>query len=241
MEDFVNDTQQDTQYNEASQEATEQKDMPSEQEQQKKGPTLEENIARMRERYEQLQRENETMRNHIEQQQKQQQSKKEEEWDISDDDLIEGKHLRKIAQKSKSEMEQIKKEIEAQRILLAEARLKTTMPDYDDVVNDKNVKILIERYPRYAEIIKNINHDTYEQGSTAYNLIKDLGISRAKEFEGDHAKAQENLGKPRPVSTIAQQGSSPLSKANAFAGGLTEDLKKQLWQETLRDMKRSRD
>ena len=41
-----------------------------------------------------------------------------------------------------------------------------------------------------------------------------------------------NINKPRPASSIgAQTGTQPLQRANAFANGLTDELKEQLLRE----------
>jgi hypothetical protein len=48
----------------------------------------------------------------------------------------------------------------------------------------------------------------------------------------DRAAAQKNASKPKPLASVSpQQGDSPLSRANAFANGLTPELQKQLRQE----------
>jgi hypothetical protein len=55
----------------------------------------------------------------------------------------------------------------------------------------------------------------------------------------DKLRAQKNAAKPKPLASVnPQQGDSPLSKANAFANGLTDDLKKQLRKE-MEDARRS--
>ncbi len=45
-------------------------------------------------------------------------------------------------------------------------------------------------------------------------------------------RIQKNASKPKPLASVnPQQGDSPLSRANAFANGLTEELKDQLRKE----------
>ena len=57
--------------------------------------------------------------------------------------------------------------------------------------------------------------------------------------EAIRSKARENHAKPRPISSIgAQEGDGPLSKANAFANGLTDELKQQLLKEMQEARKR---
>ena len=58
--------------------------------------------------------------------------------------------------------------------------------------------------------------------------------------QNDKAKAVINAQKPRPLTSISpQQGDSPLSKANAFANGLTPELQAQLLKEMKQSMKRA--
>ena len=66
-------------------------------------------------------------------------------------------------------------------------------------------------------------------------MVKKLGISEQVMVDNQgKATAQRNAAKPRPTASISpQQGETPLSRANAFANGLTEEMKKQLYKEML--------
>ena len=60
-----------------------------------------------------------------------------------------------------------------------------------------------------------------------FGVYQETGISPEKEL------SQKNLAKPRPVASVSpQQGDSPLSRANAFANGLTKEVKDQMWKDT---------
>jgi len=51
---------------------------------------------------------------------------------------------------------------------------------------------------------------------------------------------QANTAKPRPLTSVSpQSGESPLSRANAFAEGLTPELKKNLFKE-MQEAKKNR-
>ena len=59
-----------------------------------------------------------------------------------------------------------------------------------------------------------------------------MGIYREDNYSKDRDKAQSNASKPKPLASVSpQQGDSPLSRANAFANGLTDELKSQLRKE----------
>ena len=63
-------------------------------------------------------------------------------------------------------------------------------------------------------------------------IMKKFGIYREDPHSEDRIRALRNTQKPKPITSVSpQQGDSPLSKANAFANGLTEDLKAQLRKE----------
>ncbi len=155
------------------------------------------------------------------QQLKDAQSPKEESYrDIAADDLVEGKHLNKF-----------NKRIDQLEGQLKEYKLKAKHSDFDKVVTKDNIETLVSTYPEVAEIL-NSSPDLYAQAASAYTLIKSLGIVPDDTFSKDREKAQSNAAKPRPLTSVSpQQGDSPLSRANAFANGLTPELSEQLWKE----------
>jgi len=93
-------------------------------------------------------------------------------------------------------------------------------------------------YPELAQTIYN-NPDLYTKGASAYTIIKQMGIAPGTSTDLDKERAERNLAKPRPLASVAasQGNDSPLQRANAFANGLTEDLKKQLHQEMIEAMR----
>jgi len=149
----------------------------------------------------------------------------------SDEELAEIRHLKKIAKRQK-ELEKELSEYKKQAThMTAEARLKATYKDLDKVLTDENISELSKTDPDLMASIQ-YNPDTYSKYSAAYKAIKRLGIYKEDKYEKERAKAQENIKKPRPLSSVSpQQGDSPLSKANAFANGLTQELKDSLVKE----------
>lgn len=154
------------------------------------------------------------------------------DWDISDSDLLEGKHAKKIIKemrKLKTEISQYQKQSSQTAI---EAKIKAVYPDFEKVVSAENVERLNYEYPEVAQSLKD-NPDIYSKAAAAYSIIKRFGIHQEDPIQTyEKQKATQNLSKPRPLASVSpQQGDSPLSKANAFANGLTEDLKAQLRKE----------
>jgi len=141
---------------------------------------------------------------------------------INPDDLVEGKHLNKVAQ----EMNAIKQQLYVEN---QKARLRAQYPDFEKVVNRDNIETFQLAYPELAASL-NSTQDIYSAGVSAYTLFKKFGI--ANDHDQEKQAAQKNTAKPRPLTSVSpQQGESPMSRANAFANGLTGDLKKQLWEE----------
>ncbi len=158
-----------------------------------------------------------------------------EDIHLNPDDLVEWKHVDKKIKKLES---QIKNYQSQSTVAATEARLKSQYPDFDSVVSQQNVAQLSSQYPELANALASTN-DLYSQAVSAYTLIKKLGISPEEDaYAKDRERAKTNASKPRPLASVSpQQGDSPLSRANAFAQGLTEDLKKQLHQEMIDCMK----
>ncbi len=152
-------------------------------------------------------------------------------FDVADDALMEGKHVKQVLQ----ELKKVKKQLRQVHTQSTESELRSRLnnnyPDFDEVVSVDNVKRLSEQYPDVAEALRD-TPDKYKMASSAYAIMKKFGIHKDLQFEEDKMKAIKNSQKPRPVASVnPQQGDSPLSKANAFANGLSKDLQKQLLAE----------
>lgn len=155
---------------------------------------------------------------------------------INDDDLVEWKHVKKAIQNIEKKFEVYTKQTTA---TTAEARIKAQYNDFDKVVTPDTIANLRESYPEIAATI-NSNSDVYTQAVAAYTFIKKLNTVTDDQYESDKNRIQANAAKPRPVSSVSpQSGESPLSRANAFAEGLTPDLKKQLYKE-MQETKKNR-
>jgi hypothetical protein len=153
------------------------------------------------------------------------------DFDIDDDALVEGKHVKKILTRFKKLDSNLKEQEHRTRDSMEETRVRSEFPDIDTVVSRENVAILNEKYPHLARSL-NAAPSLYDKASSAYTMIKSLGIYKDKVYEADRNRAVANSNKPRPLSSVSpQQGDSPLSRANAFANGLTDEVKEQLRKE----------
>ena len=180
------------------------------------------NWRQMREQMEELKRNNQRMDAEL-QRSRQPISQPEEELSVADDDLstvgITKKLIQKEAKKIASEMIQKKDMDDAEKW----ARVKYS--DYDSVVTNDNLQRLVQTSPELARMLM-ANPDPVG----AYKLLKSLNIDAS-----ESAQLKENQQKPRTVGSVGQ--ASALSQANAFAKGLTPELKSQLWKEMQDAMK----
>ncbi len=149
-----------------------------------------------------------------------------DEFSLAPDDLVEGKHLSrhiKELKEVKDELNRYRQQTHQQTI---ESQLRTQYTDFDHVVTKENLETLA---PSIQQSLKALaQSDLKAAGEAAYEILR----SKRPSYQHDAALVEKNSAKPRPVTSMSpQQGDSPLSKANAFANGLTPDLQKQLLKE----------
>jgi hypothetical protein len=185
------------------------------------------NFDALRQAKETAEHERDTYRRQLEAQRRPQQPQPQKQTVLGDDDLVEGRHIKAADERYKKIEDQLRQE-------LTETRLKVQYPDFDAVVNSNTVAQLKAAYPELAATLSQ-STDFYNTGSSAYTLIKKLGIYDGKDHSSNQKIVQDNSAKPRPLSSVSpQQGESPLSHANAFAKGpLTPELKKKMHQEMM--------
>ncbi len=200
---------------------------------QKQEKSEEGNWRLIRERQKLLERERDEARQQLQQYQQSAhpQAKPQEEAELAPDDIPEWKHVQK---KFKKLEDQIKGYQQQSAESAVEVRLKTQYHDFDSVVNKDNLESLRIAYPELAATI-NTSSDLYSKASAAYTMIKKMGIVPDSHYDKDKETVNRNHGKPRPLTSVSPQegAGGPLSKANAFADGLTPDLKKQLFKEMI--------
>ncbi len=162
-------------------------------------------------------------------QQKYEEPDQEFDMPIGNDDIVEGKHIKEMYKKVKKLESQLSQSQQHYNTVSAENRLKSQFADFDKVVTEENIKILAQMHPPAGNTLRN-TPDLYDAGYMAYTLIKQFHIDTP--HVTDIERAQKNAAKPKPLNSISpQQGDTPLSRANAFANGLTDDLKSQLLKE----------
>jgi CO dehydrogenase/acetyl-CoA synthase epsilon subunit len=155
----------------------------------------------------------------------------EEEINIGNDEIAEGKHLKQVTKAINKLKEELRQYKQSSTAMSEEAQLKSQYPDIEKVVSKENLDALREQDPDFAAML-GTSTNFKAKVISAYKHIKHLGIHVEDTYQAEREMAQKNAAKPKPLASVSpQQGDSPLSKANAFANGLTPDLKKQLLKE----------
>ena len=150
---------------------------------------------------------------------------------LRSDELVEGTHVNELDDELQQLKQQLLKQQQQSYNENSKLRLKAKFNDFEQVVNQETIEMLQVLQPEIAQTL-NSTQDIYAAGVTAYNIIKNLGLKPEASYDSDIKRIQTNAAKPKPMVSInPQQGESALSKANAFANGLTPELKEQLYKE----------
>jgi len=147
--------------------------------------------------------------------------RKEEEPEIMDDDLVEGRHLKRYLQR-------IEARLAEEKAASVPDRLKSKFEDFEQVVTKDNVEKLKQLEPELYSSITSGN-DLYTKGVSAYKALKRFGIVEDDTYAAD--KERVNKSHSRPMSTQAVKGQGALHEANVFAQGLTPELRSKLYKE----------
>lgn len=193
-------------------------------------------FRQLREKAERLERERDEYYRESQQYKNKQPVEKHDEEDtyaINNDDLVEGKHLKAYEKKLKKLEESFTQTQKKTQEAMAESRIRAEFPDFDKVVSQDALYILQSQFPELAASI-NANPDLYSKAKAAHQAITKLNIN-PNDYSAQEKVISKNLSKPQNVNAVTpQQGESALSKANAFANGLTDEDKKRIYAEMRR-------
>jgi len=170
-----------------------------------------------------------------------------EDAGVADDALVEGKVVNKAVKRLSKALRQQQQELASYKKqsadILVESRVKAQYPDFDRVVTKDNIELLKMERPDLTYVLNN-QTDAYSAAILVYDYIKTLNLNEStgatSNYDQDKALVKKNMAKPRPMASLSpQQGDTPLSNANAFANGLTDELKKSIWKEMQEIKKRA--
>lgn len=218
---------------------------PEEEVEEQEQSDRERNLAALREKTKQAERERDEAIGYIRQLQQMQQQNQNVPAEtqnntatlpeFGDEDLIEGKHLKRERERYNKELQEIRKEFSQYKQQNTqsqlETKLKTQYPDIEDVLTIDNVNAFREANPRLAQALA-YSPDPYAQAVETYNQIKALGVYKKDTYTEEKKRIQKNAIKPRSTASISpQQSDSPLTRAGAFSDELTPERKSQLYKE----------
>jgi len=196
-----------------------------------KQQAVQENFRALRDKAERMEQERNEYMRMLEEEKARKAESADEDLNIGDDDLAEGKHLKKLQQEVKKLRQQSEQAKQQYSLNQMELKLRAQYPDFDKVVSAENITALRNQFPGRAASI-HANPDVYLKAIDAYESIKNLGIHKEDIFIAEKAQTIKNAAKPKPLASISpQKADTPLSHANAFAQGLTKELQAQLIKE----------
>lgn len=205
----------------------------------------ENNLRTMRERAERAERERQEALDYIASLKKQHAPQEVDSLDrfqIDDDALIEGKHLKDIVQEVrqlKATLKNYENQSKTIKQQTVQMRLESQYPDINKVLTDDNLMLLQDSDPDLFDAIRNTK-DEFKQGKLAYTMVKQMGIYKEKPtFDREKMLVQKNILKPRAMASLKPtQSDSPLTKLNAFASDPTsKESKEATWLEMQKIMK----
>lgn len=170
--------------------------------------------------------------------QTQQQPQEEHEYTVADDAILEGKDFNKLNKQQKRAREEDRRrydeELQKTQAMVIEQRLMLEHPDYLQVMTSENLAKLERTKPHLARAIMSTK-DPYDMRKTTFEAIKDYVIkeeNKELELKAQQEKIAKNQARAIPTTSgVANPSGSPLTKAHAYATGLTDERKKEIWEE----------
>ena len=202
------------------------------QQEEPKEDSKEYNFSRLREQKEQLERQNQELRNAVEginQSLKAKEEPEAEEPDVlaslAKDDIITVEQAQAVAQRTAQKA--VKEALAAQEKQSLPERTRQKLPDFDEVLTESNIKEFEKTNPVLAAACSNANNPW----QAAYEAIKmSPGYQNRnikKQMEKDSKKIDENISKPVSSNSLGKSG----ALANATAYG--ELSKGELYSEMM--------
>ncbi len=153
---------------------------------------------------------------------------KDDDLGIKDDEIAEGKHLRRLYKDLKQQKASVLQYQRKTDDTVMEAKILKRYPDFEAVVSPAKLKEFSEAEPELANSI-NDSSNLYNKAVSAYKLLKKFGIHKEDKFKEEKDRIDDNLAKPRAVSSVAPIAqTSPLSNASQFINGLSPERIREL-------------
>lgn len=150
---------------------------------------------------------------------------------LADDDIVTKKQAILLAERRSEEKAKkiVQDYVREREMSTVDQRIKSSMPDFEDVVTEEAIEYLRTQRPSLAKALHSLKDEPYEQAQEIYDAVKKHVPQKSVQQVLDKKKAVENSQKPVSVQSIPKQ--SALANAAAFDGRLTPELRKQYFQE----------
>ena len=162
-----------------------------------------------------------------------------EEITIGDEELIEGKHLKKYISNVTKKYDRQLQEMKSQSAIdNAERALRAKYSDFDSVITEDNVNNFKALYPEEFSSVMS-NTDPYARIKTAYTNIVNFGIAERTEGSPQTRDAvrrlEDNRTRPRAAaaSPTTSGSDSPLARVGEFERRVLSDEMKELVRQRL--------
>jgi hypothetical protein len=190
------------------------------------------NFAEMRRKLEEAERRAQAAEQMLHSQQSNQQPSlqvDEEDFNIDNEDYVQAKHVKTSTKKLHKKLSATEEKIQKleQKLSYFEAKVDTdSLKDFDSVVSNDNLKELARRFPDdYGTMM--MNPDLKAKSKTAYNMIKNYGISTKIDTSDIDHKIASNKLKPQSASVASpQSANTPLSRLNDYERRVLSDSDK---------------
>lgn len=127
------------------------------------------------------------------------------------------------------EVNKLKSELESIKMQEMQRRMRSEMPDFNEVVNQENLRKFEALEPEIASVINEIK-DPWKAGVTAYKYLKKTLPQETPQQAQSKQRIAENSRKPGSVASVGSN--TPLAAASSYEGPLTAEMKAALWRET---------
>jgi len=152
---------------------------------------------------------------------------KDKYW-LSEEDIVEGKDLRKVHNKVEALEKRLRNVTVATEETTVNSQLNLDHPDFKKVMTKANVDKLLDAYPEFADTL-GANTNKYTQYKSAYRLIKQFGIYKEDTNSVEKRTINTNVNKPIPSNSLGSKSSSgPLAQVGHYNGALSDDMKREL-------------
>lgn len=188
------------------------------------------NLANLREEKERLARENEEMRRALmgrQQPQVQQEEDDDSDIEIREEELADGKHIKKLANQLKQVKQELRQTKQQSSVAAQKAQLFTQYPDFGAVVTADNFAALKKIKPQLAKMLE-AGTDVYDVGVSAYDAIKTY-LPEAEGYAKDKEIIARNQAKPKAVVNPMAR-TTPLQQAHEYGGDLTPEIKQARYE-----------